>query len=206
MLVSPPPDYGKLPSVARHDKITFLTKAKENKASGQLPYSTTALYTDGGCIAKPSPTGNTFGSFAWYAELPSGKTPTRAVGVMHTTNNRMEMRALLDALLTLEIGPPIRVFSDSAYLIGGMTQWWPNWVKNGWKTSTGLPVANVDLWEQLIAFGGMHNLSFEKVKGHSGNVGNETVDCLCTQALAKIRQEHSLGFLGDEILHYEHGL
>ena len=95
-----------------------------------------------------------------------------------TTNNRMELTALIKALEHIEIGPPVRVFADSEYVIKGLTVWSRNWVRNGWKTATGNPVINQDLWEHALMLYKLHSVKFEWVNPHSwihidANVGGK---------------------------------
>lgn len=157
----------------------FLTQAKKNAAAGLIPFGTTVLYTDGGCNLTEKR-----GSWAWYAYRDGSPIGTKAGCRYETTNNRMEMTAVIRALSELEIGPPIRLRADSQYVLTGMQVWVHGWKKHGWFTAAGLPVKNQDLWEELHALASLHNLSYEHVKGHAGEPGNTLVDKLCTEAMA----------------------
>jgi ribonuclease HI len=133
------------------------------------------VYTDGACSGAPGP-----GGWAWAAD--SGNLQDSGYEPL-TTNQRMELRAALEAAQTL--GPRYRVciHSDSAYVINCFTeQWYFGWRKRDWRTSAGKPVSNRDLWEPLIDAVLKHGVTFVKVKGHSGNVGNDYVDALAVRA------------------------
>jgi ribonuclease HI len=143
------------------------------------------VHTDGGCSRH---LGNT-GAWAFTIQWPDGTLDERFGHEIDTTNNRMEMTAVLRALEAIEPGIPITLFSDSQYVIRGITGWSHGWVRNGWKTSTGGAVLNRDLWEQLIALAGRHSAVFEWVRGHSGIEHNERCDQLCTQAIAAAYQQ-----------------
>ncbi len=136
------------------------------------------VYTDGACRGNPGP-----GGWAWAVpggEFASGAAP-------HTTNQRMEIMAALEALTTLvpQLPSGILVVSDSTYVVKCFTdRWWQGWQRKGWKNSQNKPVANQDLWEPLIelAVASEPNVSFRWVKGHSGDQWNDRVDELATLA------------------------
>ena len=156
----------------------------------------TVCYTDGGCDLKD----RGVGSWAYLAILPDGTIEERCAGLWGTTNNRMEMRAALNALRDMEIGEPLTIVSDSEYVIKGLSIWHPSWIKRGWLTADGKPVRNRDLWDELIALAGLHALTLKHVKGHSGDWGNERVDMLCTETIKQLRAERLAGkmFLIDQ--------
>ncbi len=136
------------------------------------------VYTDGACRGNPGP-----GGWAWA--VPDGPYASGADG--HTTNQRMEIMAALEALrsLTLESPGSIEVVSDSTYVVKCFTdRWWAGWVRRGWKNSQNKPVANRDLWEPLmeLALSDDVPVSFRWVKGHSGDRWNDRVDELATAA------------------------
>jgi ribonuclease HI len=134
------------------------------------------VYTDGACRGNPGP-----GGWAW-AVAPDG-TPAASGGEAHTTNQRMEIKAALEAVRAL-VGQVV-VVSDSTYVVNCIRQrWYATWLKNGWRNSQKKPVANVDLWEPLIQLylSRRDELEFEWVKGHSGNVMNDLVDALAVSA------------------------
>lgn len=139
----------------------------------------TVVYTDGGCDLRKGG----LGAWACVIHHPDGMVE-ELVGAMNgTTNNRMEMLAVIKVLEHLEIGPPVKIVTDSQYVALGVTQWSRNWVRNGWKTRDGKPVINQDLWEPLLQLYQLHSCTFEHVKGHSGHVHNERADKLCTVAM-----------------------
>lgn len=141
------------------------------------------VFTDGSSRGNPGPGG-------WGALLiePSGKVAELGGREDHTTNNRMEMTAALEAILFVEkrkIAGDIEIHTDSAYLLQGVTTWIYGWQKNGWKTKTGDDVLNRDIWEGLAAAmfrnKGKRAIEFVKVAGHSGLFGNERVDQIATE-------------------------
>jgi ribonuclease HI len=136
------------------------------------------VYTDGACRGNPGP-----GGWAWA--IPDGRYASGAEG--HTTNQRMEITAALEALraLTPESPSAIEVVSDSTYVVKCFTdRWWQGWQRRNWKNSQNKPVANRDLWEPLIELAVAHEVpvSFRWVKGHSGDRWNDRVDELATVA------------------------
>lgn len=132
------------------------------------------VYTDGACSGSPGP-----GAWAWAADSgnieDSGYEPS-------TTNQRMELLAALEAIRTLGSRYRITIFSDSAYLINCFEdRWYVGWRIRGWRTAEGKPVSNKDIWEPLIELVLAKGVKFVKVKGHSGNVGNDYVDKLAVK-------------------------
>jgi ribonuclease HI len=150
------------------------------------------IYTDGGCDLKK----DGIGAWGYLIEMPDGTRHEASGCLTGTTNNRMEMMAVIKALESLEFGPPIKIIADSEYVIKGTTQWARNWVRNGWRTRDGKPVINKDLWEQLLALYQLHAVTFEHVKGHTGNAGNEHVDSLCTAAM---QAGHKAALAGEDV-------
>lgn len=138
------------------------------------------IYTDGACSGNPGPGG-------WAAVLQYGEHVKEVSGgEQHTTNQRMEVRAVTEALRCLKHPCSVVVHSDSAYVINCFRQkWYTGWQRNGWKNSKGDPVQNRDLWEQLLAEVARHEVQFEKVKGHAGVAWNERCDELARQAVPK---------------------
>ena len=132
------------------------------------------VFTDGACLGNPGP-----GGWAWA--VPGGRFASGAEA--HTTNQRMEIHAVLDAVRTLD--GPLEVVSDSTYVVNCFRdRWWESWIARGWLTSAKKPVANRDLWEPLIAEVRRDptRIAFRWVKGHSGDVGNDLVDRLAVEA------------------------
>jgi ribonuclease HI len=143
------------------------------------PVATTVVYTDGACSGNPGP-----GGWAW-AVAPEGE-PHDSGGEPRTTNQRMELRAVIEALTSLGVGSesgPIEIVSDSTYVINCFRDgWWVKWERNGWVNSKKQPVANADLWRQLVALVNAGPVTFRWVKGHSGDRLNDLVDTLAVEA------------------------
>jgi ribonuclease HI len=124
------------------------------------------IYTDGACIGNPGPGG-------WGAVIVHGGATDEYGGhEAHTTNNRMELRAAIEALRAVPAHEPVQLFSDSQYVLNGITRWLPGWKRRGWLTSEDKPVENRELWEALEAAAGTRT-TWEYVRGHAGNPGNE---------------------------------
>lgn len=140
------------------------------------------IHTDGACSGNPGPGG-------WAAVLRYGGHEREIFGgERHTTNQRMELRAAVEALRALGRPCAVRLHSDSAYLINCFRQrWYENWQRNGWKTSGKTPVGNRDLWEELVRLNGIHRVEWVKVAGHSGDPLNERCDELARAEAAKFR-------------------
>lgn len=133
------------------------------------------VYTDGACSGNPGPGG--WGAILLYKEKKLEISGFEA----HTTNNRMELLAPIEALSRLKEPCEVDVYSDSAYLTNAFLQnWLGNWVRRGWVKSDKKPVENRDLWEQLLQLANLHRISWHKVKGHSDNPLNNRCDELAT--------------------------
>lgn len=140
------------------------------------------IYTDGACSGNPGPGG-------WGAVLLSGKHIKEIFGAEKgTTNQRMELQAVLEALKVLKVeGREVVVFSDSAYVVNAFQQGWiHHWQQNGWKNSKKAEVANQDLWKALLVQMGKNHVTVEKVKGHAGIKWNERCDHLAREAIKTI--------------------
>ena len=108
--------------------------------------------------------------------------------VPETTNNRMELTAVIEGLKALKRSCEVELYTDSKYVMQGLTEWLANWKRNGWKTAAKKPVKNVDLWQQLEEETAKHDISWNWVKGHAGIEGNEMADQLANEAIdAKVR-------------------
>lgn len=107
-------------------------------------------------------------------------------GEQHTTNNRMELLAVIKALEALKKPCQIRLYSDSKYVLGGITEWMENWKKRNWKTASKKPVQNVELWQRLDALAVQHDIEWHWVKGHSGHRENEIADQLANQGIDEL--------------------
>ncbi len=135
------------------------------------------IYTDGACRGNPGPGG-------WGAFLSLGEREKELSGAEPlTTNNRMELTAVIRALEALKRPSELRIFTDSEYVRRGITEWVKNWKSRGWKTADRKPVKNQDLWERLDALAAGHKIEWRWVKGHSGIPGNERVDRLANEAI-----------------------
>ena len=133
------------------------------------------IYTDGACSGNPGPGG-------WGAVLRvNGKEKQLYGGEGETSNNRMELMAAIVALESLDRACGVTLFTDSKYVLDGITKWIHGWKKKGWKTASKQPVKNVDLWQRLEAATGAHDINWQWVKGHAGHEGNELADELARQ-------------------------
>ena len=135
------------------------------------------IYADGACRGNPGPGG-------WGALLSAGTQVKELSGAeAATTNNRMELTAVIQALAALKRPVNATVYTDSQYVIKGMTEWVGSWKARGWKTADKKPVKNQDLWEELDRQEARHRVTWHWVKGHSGVPGNERVDQLANAAI-----------------------
>lgn len=135
------------------------------------------IYTDGACRGNPGPGG-------WGALLISGDARRELSGhEANTTNNRMELTAVIEALRALKRPVEATVYTDSKYVCTGIQEWLPQWKQRGWRTADRKPVKNVDLWEALDAARTPHVIRWQWVRGHDGNEGNEHVDRLANAAI-----------------------
>lgn len=138
------------------------------------------IYTDGGCKGNPGPGG-------WGAILHYGDVKKEIYGSEpETTNNRMELKAAIEALSLLKRPCEVELTTDSQYLRQGITQWIHNWKKKGWKTADKKPVKNKDLWLALDEQVQIHQVNWKWVKGHAGHPGNERADELANIAIDEL--------------------
>ena len=139
------------------------------------------IYTDGACSGNPGPGG-------WGAILMLGDHKKEiSGGSKETTNNIMELTAVIQALRLVKRPCKIKLYSDSAYVVNGFLQGWIyNWIKKNWKTADGKPVKNKELWEELYNFTKIHEIEFIKVKGHADNEYNNRCDELAREAIQNI--------------------
>jgi len=138
------------------------------------------VYTDGACSGNPGPGG-------WAALLLFGEHKKElSGGEKKTTNNRMEIQAVIEALKALKEPCAVKVHSDSAYVVNCFQQgWYKSWIKNGWKNSKKQPVENQDLWKELLSLMEKHHVAYIKVKGHADNEYNNRCDELAVAATPK---------------------
>ena len=138
---------------------------------------TVVMYTDGACRGNPGPGG-------WGVSLRyNGHNKTLYGSEKETTNNRMELMAAIKGLGALTRRCQVELYTDSKYVLQGITEWMPDWKKRGWKTAAKKPVKNVDLWQRLDAAVQSHDVAWYWVKGHTGEEGNEQADALANQAI-----------------------
>lgn len=136
------------------------------------------LYTDGACSGNPGP-----GGWGYILEHPgSGSVREDSGGEADTTNNRMELTAVIRGLEALTKGSVVELYSDSEYVLKGLNEWMAGWKKRGWKTAAKKPVKNRELWERLDELVGAHDVRFHWVKGHAGHPQNERADDLAVAA------------------------
>jgi len=139
------------------------------------------IYTDGACKGNPGPGG-------WGVWLKSGASEKELFGgELNTTNNRMELQAVIEALGALKRPCKVILHLDSQYVRKGITEWIHGWKAKGWRTSTKQPVKNVELWQQLdmLVSEGGHRIEWRWVRGHSGDPGNERADALANKGVER---------------------
>lgn len=150
-----------------------MTTTQLDPTSLSLPVT---IHTDGACKGNPGPGG-------WACVLVKGPHKAELSGSeKQTTSNQMELMAAIKGLERLTMPSVVTVVSDSQYVVKGMSSWLPGWEAKGWKTSDGKPVKNVDLWQRLKEAAKGHTVTWQWVKGHAGNPGNERADRLASAA------------------------
>ena len=151
---------------------------REESAARSLD-SRVVIYTDGSCKGNPGPGG-------WGAWLRSGAHEKELFGgEAVTTNNRMELTAVIEGLSALKRSCGVVVYTDSQYVRQGITTWIHNWKRRGWMTAAKEPVKNADLWQRLDAIACTHDVEWRWVKGHAGDPGNEKADALANAGAAR---------------------
>jgi ribonuclease HI len=157
--------------------------AKSVKLADAVPPSVASrieIWTDGACKGNPGPGG-------WGALLRYGEREKELFGgERQTTNNRMELTAVIEALASLKRRCEVVVHTDSQYVQLGITEWIPNWIRRGWKTADRKPVKNADLWQRLHELAGRHDVHWRWVKGHAGIDGNERADQLANRGVESV--------------------
>ena len=140
------------------------------------------VYTDGACRGNPGPGG-------WAALIFDGGDEHIVSGFEpHTTNQRMELRAAIEGLAAIADARDVELYTDSSYVMNCfVARWWERWERNGWLGAAKQPVTNRDLWERLLAETRRHDVTWHKVKGHSGHPLNDRVDLLARQAIPAAR-------------------
>ena len=140
------------------------------------------IHTDGACSGNPGPGG-------WGAILRfNGNEKELKGGEEHTTNNRMELLAVIEALTALKRSCAVDIYSDSQYMRDGITKWIHGWKRNGWKTADRKPVKNAELWQKLEEEKGRHDVTFHWVKGHAGDEMNERADQLARDGMEPFKR------------------
>lgn len=138
------------------------------------------IYADGACRGNP-------GRGGWGALLiDNGKETELWGGEFNTTNNRMELTAVIQSLEALDQPSNLRIYTDSKYVQQGISAWIHNWKRNGWRTADKKPVKNAELWQELDILTQQHKIEWVWVKGHAGNPGNERVDELANQGIDEL--------------------
>jgi ribonuclease HI len=139
------------------------------------------VYADGACRGNPGPGG-------WGVLLRLGARERELYGgEPATTNNRMELTAVIRALESLRRRCAVRVYTDSQYVQKGISEWIRNWKRRGWRTAGRTPVKNVDLWQRLDALAQGHEIEWHWVRGHAGHEGNERADALANRAIDEMQ-------------------
>ena len=147
----------------------------------------TILFTDGACSGNPGPGGWAF----ILRHVPSGKRMEASGGEAETTNNRMELRAVVEGLSALKRPTSIKIVSDSSYVLNGLSKWMKSWKANGWRRREKgrlAEVKNLDLWQKLDELISLHDVDFEWIKGHAGHPQNERCDELAVAEWRKFKR------------------
>lgn len=144
--------------------------------------SEVTIYTDGACKGNPGPGG-------WGAWMRAGGHEKELFGgEALTTNNRMELTAVIEALSTLKRRCKVAIYTDSEYVKNGITTWIHNWKRRGWRTADNKPVKNMELWQRLDALVQQHQVAWHWVRGHTGDPGNEKADELANKGVASVKR------------------
>ncbi|EIM31579.1 ribonuclease HI [Leptothrix ochracea L12] len=157
--------------------MTTSTAAAPTSSPPKIARPEVVIYTDGACKGNP-------GRGGWGAWLKNGAHEKELFGgEALTTNNRMELTAVIESLASLKRNCNITIHTDSEYVRNGIMTWIHGWKKRGWKTADGKPVKNMDLWQRLEALSTLHSIDWRWVKGHAGDPGNEHADALANRGV-----------------------
>jgi ribonuclease HI len=152
------------------------------------PKETVRLFTDGACSGNPGP-----GGWAFILEHPaSRKVIDRSGAEPNTTNNRMELTGVIEGLASLKRPCQVEVVTDSQYVAKGISEWLPNWKRQGWQRKEGRsfkPVSNVDLWKKIDSLLAIHQVRVTHVLGHRGHPENEACDRMAVEAYKRLKEE-----------------
>jgi ribonuclease HI len=159
----------------KHARSVDLAAAAADVAAADPPV--VEIWSDGACRGNPGPGG-------WGALMRCGPHEKELYGgVAATTNNRMELTAVIEALAALKRPSQVIVHTDSQYVKQGIGEWLPNWIRRNWRTADNKPVKNVDLWKRLAELAGGHQVEWRWVRGHAGDPGNEHADRLANRGV-----------------------
>ncbi len=166
----------KPPSAERKSTTRTSTASTADDRASTLPQ--VLLFTDGACSGNPGP-----GGWAFILKHPSsGKQKTGSGGEAMTTNNRMELMAVIQGLEALQKPSRVELWSDSQYVLKGLREWLEGWKAKGWKTASKQPVKNIDLWQELDELKSRHRITFHWVRGHNDHPENEACDRMAVAA------------------------
>jgi ribonuclease HI len=161
-------------------------KLESDQASPEKVLRVVQLYTDGACSGNPGPGGWAF----ILRDLKTGKELTGSGGERDSTNNRMELQAVIEGLKALKKSCHVQLFADSKYVLQGMTEWMKGWKAKGWKRTEGgklKPLKNAEQWQELDRLIALHKITYNHVRGHSGHEENERCDVMAVEASMNFR-------------------
>ena len=166
--------------LVKDERIQLMTANAEQPTE----LATVEIWTDGACKGNP-------GIGGWGAWLKAGGHEKELWGgEAHTTNNKMELTAVIEALAALKRPCNVTLHVDSTYVMQGITKWIHGWKRNNWRTADKKPVKNADLWQRLEQEAARHTIEWKWVKGHSGDIGNEKADELANRGVDQVRTAH----------------